>query len=81
MLFYCVVFEMIFIWYVLANYVFHFVLITLILRDYRENCDEKMDAFLKKCFYYSGQYSSEEHFLELDNKLKEKEVLCFVHRK
>ncbi|KAE8075514.1 hypothetical protein FH972_014223 [Carpinus fangiana] len=42
--------------------------------DKRENCDEKMDAFLKKCFYSSGQYSSEEHFLELDKKLKEKEA-------
>ncbi|KAK4594308.1 hypothetical protein RGQ29_018116 [Quercus rubra] len=42
--------------------------------DKRENCNEKMDAFLKRCFYQSGQYSSEEHFLELDNKLKGKET-------
>ncbi|KAM4071278.1 hypothetical protein ACB094_11G050100 [Castanea mollissima] len=42
--------------------------------DKRENCNEKMDAFLKRCFYQSGQYSSEEHFLELDNKLKGKEA-------
>ncbi|WCJ37375.1 glucose-6-phosphate dehydrogenase 1 [Euphorbia peplus] len=41
--------------------------------DSRENCDEKIDQFLKRCFYHSGQYSSEEHFLELDQKLKEKE--------
>lgn len=33
-----------------------------------------MDEFLKRCFYHSGQYSSEEHFAELDRKLKEKEV-------
>ncbi|GAV68462.1 G6PD_N domain-containing protein/G6PD_C domain-containing protein [Cephalotus follicularis] len=40
----------------------------------RENCNKKMEHFLKRCFYHSGQYSSEEHFLELDNKLKEKET-------
>ncbi|XP_044492139.1 glucose-6-phosphate 1-dehydrogenase, chloroplastic-like [Mangifera indica] len=39
----------------------------------RENCDEKIDQFLTRCFYHSGQYSSEEHFFELDTKLKEKE--------
>ncbi|XP_062009248.1 glucose-6-phosphate 1-dehydrogenase, chloroplastic-like [Rosa rugosa] len=42
--------------------------------DKRENCEEKMNQFLKRCFYHSGQYSSEEHFLELDSKLREKEV-------
>ncbi|XP_065875197.1 glucose-6-phosphate 1-dehydrogenase, chloroplastic-like [Euphorbia lathyris] len=41
--------------------------------DKRENCDEKIDQFLKRCFYHSGQYSSEEHFLELDQKLNQKE--------
>nr|QXV29858.1 G6PDH2 [Aquilaria sinensis] len=41
--------------------------------DKRENCEEKMDQFLKRCFYHSGQYNSEEHFAELDEKLKEKE--------
>jgi glucose-6-phosphate 1-dehydrogenase len=50
------------------------------LSDYRENCNEKIDTFLKRCFYHSGQYSSEEHFLELDNKLKGKEVLFILHR-
>lgn len=40
-----------------------------------------MDAFLKRCFYHSGQYSSEEHFLELDNKLKGKEVLMHALEK
>ncbi|KAF2292456.1 hypothetical protein GH714_023008 [Hevea brasiliensis] len=41
--------------------------------DKRQNCNEKMDQFLKKCFCHSGQYSSEKHFMELDEKLKEKE--------
>jgi glucose-6-phosphate 1-dehydrogenase len=26
---------------------------------YRENCSEKMEEFLKRCFYHSGQYDSE----------------------
>ncbi|KAI8526816.1 hypothetical protein RHMOL_Rhmol12G0026100 [Rhododendron molle] len=42
--------------------------------DQRENCGEKMDQFLKKCFYHSGQYDSQDHFAELDKKLKEHEV-------
>ncbi|XP_059661255.1 glucose-6-phosphate 1-dehydrogenase, chloroplastic-like [Cornus florida] len=42
--------------------------------DKRDNCNEKMDQFLKRCFYQSGQYSSEEHFSELDKKLREKEA-------
>ncbi|XP_041007024.1 glucose-6-phosphate 1-dehydrogenase, chloroplastic-like isoform X1 [Juglans microcarpa x Juglans regia] len=42
--------------------------------DKRENCNEKIDAFLKRCFYHSGQYSSEEHFLGLHKKLKGKEA-------
>ncbi|KAL0445027.1 UNVERIFIED_CONTAM: Glucose-6-phosphate 1-dehydrogenase, chloroplastic [Sesamum latifolium] len=41
--------------------------------DKSENCEDKMAQFLKRCFYHSGQYNSEEHFLELDSKLKEKE--------
>ncbi|THU68519.1 hypothetical protein C4D60_Mb08t04740 [Musa balbisiana] len=42
--------------------------------DKRENCGDKMEQFLQRCFYHSGQYSSEEDFLELDRKLKDKEV-------
>lgn len=42
--------------------------------DKRENCGDKMDQFLKRCFYQSGQYNSEEGFAELDRKLKEKEA-------
>ncbi|WJZ99741.1 hypothetical protein VitviT2T_018159 [Vitis vinifera] len=41
--------------------------------DKRKNCNEKMDQFLQRCFYHSGQYSSEDHFSKLDKKLKEKE--------
>uniref|UniRef100_A0A2P2L362 Glucose-6-phosphate 1-dehydrogenase n=1 Tax=Rhizophora mucronata TaxID=61149 RepID=A0A2P2L362_RHIMU len=41
--------------------------------DKRENCGEKMDQFLKRCFYHSGQYDSEDNFAELDKKLKEHE--------
>ncbi|KAK2648133.1 hypothetical protein Ddye_015622 [Dipteronia dyeriana] len=40
----------------------------------REKCNDKIERFLGRCFYHSGQYSSEEHFFELDSKLKEKEV-------
>ena len=42
------------------------------------NCGDKMDQFLKRCFYHSGQYSSEEHFAELDKRLKEKEVRALL---
>ncbi|XLR65400.1 hypothetical protein S83_016072, partial [Arachis hypogaea] len=45
----------------------------LILRLSRENCGEKMDEFLKRCFYHSGQYDSQENFAALDKKLKEHE--------
>ncbi|CAM8953529.1 unnamed protein product [Rhodiola kirilowii] len=41
--------------------------------DKRENCSEKMEQFLDRCFYHSGQYDSKEHFVELDKKLKEHE--------
>ncbi|KAJ6705139.1 GLUCOSE-6-PHOSPHATE 1-DEHYDROGENASE 2 CHLOROPLASTIC [Salix purpurea] len=41
--------------------------------DKRENCGEKIDQFLKRCFYHSGQYDSQENFAELDKKLKEQE--------
>ncbi|KAF8018396.1 hypothetical protein BT93_H3322 [Corymbia citriodora subsp. variegata] len=36
----------------------------------RENCEEKMDQFLKRCFYHSGHYDCLENFAELDKKLK-----------
>lgn len=38
--------------------------------DKSENCGDKMDQFLKRCFYHSGQYNSEKDFSELDHKLK-----------
>ncbi|KFK25547.1 hypothetical protein AALP_AA8G129000 [Arabis alpina] len=42
--------------------------------DKRANCGEKMEEFLKRCFYHSGQYDSQEHFTALDKKLKEHEA-------
>ncbi|KAE8654603.1 Glucose-6-phosphate 1-dehydrogenase [Hibiscus syriacus] len=37
------------------------------------NCSEKMDKFLKRCFYHSGQYDSGENCAQLDKKLNEHE--------
>ncbi|XP_051122671.1 glucose-6-phosphate 1-dehydrogenase, chloroplastic isoform X1 [Andrographis paniculata] len=42
--------------------------------DKSANCGEKMEQFLKRCFYHSGQYDSQEHFAELDKKLKAHEA-------
>ncbi|KAG9445904.1 hypothetical protein H6P81_012032 [Aristolochia fimbriata] len=42
--------------------------------DKRENCSDKMEQFLQRCFYHSGQYDSEENFAELDRKLKQHEA-------
>ncbi|PIN02853.1 Glucose-6-phosphate 1-dehydrogenase [Handroanthus impetiginosus] len=42
--------------------------------DKRENCGEKMEQFLKRCFYHSGQYDSQENFVELDKKLRDHEA-------
>lgn len=65
--------------------VFHFLLLFMNFHinlsvkywfsDVRENCGEKMDQFLKRCFYHSGQYDSQQNFEELDKKLKEHEVI------
>ncbi|KAF3550665.1 hypothetical protein DY000_02008687 [Brassica cretica] len=50
----------------------HMVSKTLTCRiDKRANCSEKMEEFLKRCFYHTGQYDSQEHFVALDKKLKE----------
>ncbi|XP_013655175.2 glucose-6-phosphate 1-dehydrogenase 3, chloroplastic-like [Brassica napus] len=52
----------------------HMVSKTLTCRiDKRANCNEKMEEFLKRCFYHTGQYDSQEHFVALDKKLKEHE--------
>ncbi|KAL6006411.1 G6pd3p [Asimina triloba] len=40
----------------------------------KENCSDKMEEFLRRCFYHSGQYDSEENFAELNKKLKEHEA-------
>jgi glucose-6-phosphate 1-dehydrogenase len=42
--------------------------------DQRENCGDKMDKFLQRCFYHSGQYNSEDCFKQLSEKLEEHEV-------
>lgn len=42
--------------------------------DNSENCGDKMDQFLKRCFYQSGLYGSEDDFSELNNKLRVKEA-------
>ncbi|XP_047960653.1 glucose-6-phosphate 1-dehydrogenase, chloroplastic-like [Salvia hispanica] len=42
--------------------------------DKRENCGEKMEQFLQRCFYHSGQYDSQENFAELDKILKKHEA-------
>lgn len=47
----------------------------IILSNCSDKCDDKISEFLKCCFYHSDQYSSEEHFMELNKKLEEKEVL------
>ncbi|KAK9075519.1 hypothetical protein SSX86_003843 [Deinandra increscens subsp. villosa] len=41
--------------------------------DKRENCGDKMEEFLQRCFYHSGQYNSKEDFAGLNNELKQKE--------
>ncbi|GAB2297734.1 Glucose-6-phosphate 1-dehydrogenase [Dionaea muscipula] len=38
--------------------------------DKSENCCEKMEQFLDRCFYHSGKYVSEENFKDLDKKLR-----------
>lgn len=40
----------------------------------RENCGDKQEEFLNRCFYHAGQYNSEESFGELSKKLHEHEV-------
>ena len=37
--------------------------------SYSENCGDKQDAFLKRCFYVSGQYDQESSFVALDAAL------------
>eukprot|EP00271_Cylindrocystis_brebissonii_P017814 TRINITY_DN477_c0_g1_i8.p1 TRINITY_DN477_c0_g1~~TRINITY_DN477_c0_g1_i8.p1 ORF type:complete len:497 (+),score=106.00 TRINITY_DN477_c0_g1_i8:282-1772(+) len=41
--------------------------------DQRENCGDKMESFLKRCFYQAGQYDSADGFGQLDKKLKKQE--------
>ncbi|CAN6471846.1 unnamed protein product [Victoria cruziana] len=39
----------------------------------RENCSDKINQFLQRCYYHSGQYDSVDNFAGLDKKLKEHE--------
>ncbi|CAA7399333.1 unnamed protein product [Spirodela intermedia] len=48
--------------------------------DSRDNCGDKMEEFLRRCFYHPGQYGSDENFSELDEKLREKEGGRLSHR-
>ncbi|KAK1396143.1 Glucose-6-phosphate 1-dehydrogenase [Heracleum sosnowskyi] len=48
--------------------------------DKSANCGDKMNQFLERCFYHSGQYNSEEHFSELDKKMKVKEAGLLSNR-
>jgi len=38
-----------------------------------ESCQDRMDEFLNRCFYLSGQYNSSDSFLDLYTKMKSKE--------
>ncbi|KAL9257649.1 Glucose-6-phosphate 1-dehydrogenase, chloroplastic-like protein [Drosera capensis] len=48
--------------------------------DKRENCKEKMEQFLDRCFYHSGQYNSLENFKELNEKLRSHEAGKIANR-
>ncbi|XP_074589235.1 glucose-6-phosphate 1-dehydrogenase, chloroplastic-like [Curcuma longa] len=48
--------------------------------DKRENCSAKMEKFLQRCFYHSGEYGLEENLSELDRKLKEQEAGRLANR-
>ncbi|KAL2903826.1 Glucose-6-phosphate 1-dehydrogenase chloroplastic [Bienertia sinuspersici] len=48
--------------------------------DKRENCGEKMEEFLQRCFYQSGQYDSRDHFAELDKNLRRHEAGKIANR-
>ncbi|GJP48220.1 hypothetical protein CLOM_g7489, partial [Closterium sp. NIES-68] len=42
--------------------------------DKSDDCGDKMDYFLERCFYHSGQYDSEDSFAGLDKRMKELEA-------
>ena len=37
--------------------------------DARENCEEKVEAFLSRCFYHRGKYDRDEDFASLSEKM------------
>ena len=41
--------------------------------DQKEDCGDKMDYFLDRCFYQPGQYGSEEDFQKLSDRMTETE--------
>lgn len=44
---------------------------------FRENCGDKMDAFLSRTYYINGGYDNREGMTRLDEKMKHIEVsLC-----
>ncbi|CAI5504608.1 unnamed protein product [Closterium sp. Naga37s-1] len=42
--------------------------------DKSDDCGDKMDFFLERCFYHSGQYDSEDNFAGLDARMKKLEA-------
>ncbi|EFJ19385.1 hypothetical protein SELMODRAFT_419253 [Selaginella moellendorffii] len=48
--------------------------------DRSENCGDKMEEFLKRCFYHPGQYDWLENFAQLHEKLKGHEQGRIAHR-
>ena len=41
--------------------------------DQKEDCGDKMEYFLDRCFYQPGQYGSEEDFQKLSDRMTEQE--------
>jgi len=44
-----------------------------------ESCDERMNEFLARCFYVSGQYNSKESFIHLHREMQKVETLDKVN--
>ncbi|CAI5459752.1 unnamed protein product [Closterium sp. Yama58-4] len=41
--------------------------------DKSDECGDKMDYFLERCFYHSGQYDSQDNFAQLDARMQKLE--------
>lgn len=46
--------------------------------DGSENCGDKFDQFLERCFYQPGQYASEDDFRTLADRLGEVEKVILL---